>query len=845
VIRSWFFRTLLIPAKPAFAIEIPYNLHDMKTNHSHSIFVCIRVISWLIPVALAQASESGPNFSRDVRPILSNHCFKCHGPDEAQRKAELRLDTEAGSRGVTTPDADGVVEMLRRVTAADDGDRMPPPDAKLNLAQEQIATLRGWIEAGAPYEVHWAFQRPVRPALPAVTDAEWPVTPIDRFILARLEAAELTPSPEADAATLLRRVSLDLTGLPPSPEDVARFVADSSPEAYAREVDRLLASPHYGERWARHWLDLARYADSNGYSIDSPRMIWPYRDWVIDAFNADMPFDRFTVEQLAGDLVSNATEAQRIATGFHRNTMINEEGGVDPEEFRLEAVVDRVNTTATVWLGLTMSCAECHTHKYDPITQTEFYRFFAFFNSDDETTIELPAPEQAVERERVREEVRALSRELRDYLTSTRGESQAAWEAALSDEAIGKLDEAVRAGLATPLAERTAEQARAIEDAFKAQDAAYQKRAKEIERVRKSGPPIPSSLILSPRGEPRETRIHLGGDFTRKGDAVTPGVPSILHPLRGEADDRSDLAEWIVDAANPLTARVTVNRVWQRYFGKGLVETENDFGIQGQAPTHPELLDWLAVEFVESGWRMKALHRTIVLSAVYRQASTVRTDLAKADPLNRLLGRQNRIRLDAEIVRDVSLVTAGVLNAEVGGPGVFPPQPDGVMRLGQQNRAWKVSDGADRFRRGMYTYFWRATPHPTLMVFDAPDAMTSCTRRNRSNTPLQALTLLNDAAFFELAQAFAGRVLREALPMDEERIARAIRLAYNREAMAQEVETLRDLLGGQRMSFDRNPERAVMLSDNEWLRDYEAREAAAWTMVARALMNTDEFITRE
>jgi hypothetical protein len=770
---------------------------------------------------LSSTAVAGPRYSLEVRPILSDNCFKCHGPDEAARKGKLRLDLEADARRVLeAPTGNG--EFWKRISSTNPDEIMPPPDSGKRLAPEQIEVLRAWLDAGAGYETHWAFIPPRKGEIPAVQNEAWCRNTVDRFILARLEAEQMAPSPEADRVTLIRRVHLDLTGLPPTPEEVQDFVMDMRPEAYDRVVDHLLNSPHYGERWARHWLDGARYADSNGYSVDAPRTMWPYRDWVIHALNRDMPFDQFTIEQFAGDLLPQATQEQRIATGFHRNTMINQEGGVDMEEFRLEAVMDRLNTTGAVFLGLTLSCARCHTHKYDPITQTEYFRMLAFLNNDDEPVLELPTPEQEKRKQEVMQEVAALEEELRSYLAQSL-EARATWEQSLSSDALKRLDVKQQEAIQTPPQARSPEQEELARAAFRKADPAAKKLDARIERARKKLPDITATLVLAARDTPRTTHVLTQGDYTRPAEAVSPGVPAILPAIAENASSRLDFARWLVSPENPLTARVTVNRVWMRLFGKGIVETENDFGTQGSPPTHPELLDWLAVEFMEQGWSMKSLLRTLVTSATYRQASHARSDLETRDPRNLLLARQNRLRLDAEVIRDAALSVSGLLNDTIGGPSVFPPQPDGVMTLGQQDRPWKASTGPDRYRRGLYTFFWRATPHPALTVFDAPDAQFACTRRNSSTTPLQALTLLNNAAYYEFAQAFADRLARECSAEVDARLNRAFMLATGRTPTLEEAAILRALLEKEAVHGDK----------------------AAWTALARALLNLDEFITRE
>ena len=722
-------------------------------------------VVWVFAATASSIAVHAVDYLVDVKPLLTEHCVGCHGADKAE--SGLRLDTAAaalkgGMDGPAVVPGRPDESLLVRLVGAHPGDRPRMPYKKVPLTDAQVAVLKRWIETGtqAPVvevpgrKIHWAFVPPVRRPVPLErVGGESARHPIDAWIGARLVAEGLSPAPEADRATLLRRVALDLTGLPPSPERTAAFLADRRPDAYERAVEELLASPHHGERWGRWWLDVARYADSNGYSADHPRSIWPWRDWVVRSLNADMPFDQFIVEQLAGDLLPEATLDQRIATGFHRNTQLNEEGGIDPEQFRIEGVLDRVNTTGTALLGLTVACAQCHDHKFDPIRQREYFQLFAFFNQQDEPTLELPV-----------------------------------------------------AG-AVP--------------------------GRDPGQPSKPAAKPPTTLVLSERPTPRKTTVFIKGDFTRPGEEVGPGTPAVLPAMRGAAGggrgpNRLDLARWLMDPAHPLTARVLVNRVWQQYFGRGLVETENDFGTQGSLPSHPELLDWLAVEFAQpadaasSAYSLKHLHRWIVTSRTYRQSSVQRPELLEKDPANRLLARQNRLRLDAELVRDVALSASGLLDPVLGGPPVHPPQPDGVMSLGQVRREWRTSAGGDRYRRGLYTYYWRATPHPALAVFDAPDAFSACTRRNRSNTPLQALTLLNDAAFVDFADALGRRIQAEAPVWD--RVAFGFRLCTGRKPRAMERQRLEELFDVERR---------------------QVGEAGAWQTVARVLLNLDETITRE
>jgi mono/diheme cytochrome c family protein len=797
------------------------------------VLACLIGLSLLAGRARAGGSEE---YARTIKPLLAAQCVSCHGVERP--KAGLRLDTAAaairGGRGgpAVVPGKADESPLYLAVIGEGDVDRMPlkrPP-----LPTEQVEALRAWIDSGAEAPAgeiasipprHWAFLSPQRPSPPTVRNRAWVRNPIDGFILEPLERDGIAPSAEADKVTLIRRVHLDLIGLPPSLAEVDAALADDRPDAYERLVDRLLASPHFGERWARPWLDLARYADSNGYSIDAPRSIWKYRDWVIDALNRDMPFDRFAIEQLAGDLLPDASIDQKVATGFHRNTPINQEGGIDPEQFRIESVIDRVNTTGTAFLGLTVGCCQCHDHKYDPLSQREYFQFFAFFNNSDEPDLKLATPEEQARQDQVEARIREYLDEIRTG-DAQLVEAQRSWEAGLDMAGRQRQSEAFREAMNIPFEKRDEAQRKVAFEAFVEQSPSAKAPRQAIAAMRRSAPKAITSMVVRERSRPRDTRLFIKGDFTRLGDPVGPGVPKVLPPLGSSASppNRLDLAHWLVDPKHPLTARVAVNRIWQAYFGRGLVETENDFGTQGSSPTHPELLDWLASEFADRGWGVKSIHRLIVTSTAYRQSSIVRPDLARVDPENRRLARQSRLRLEAELIRDSALSASGLLTPVVGGPSVFPPQPDGVMSLGQVRRDWAASAGPDRFRRGLYTYFWRATPHPALVVFDAPDATRACTRRMRSNTPLQALTLLNDHAYFELAQALADRVLREGPADDEGRLAFAFRLGLARTPAVGEIRRLSALLADARRS---DPDRE------------------SWTTLARVLLNLDEFITRE
>ncbi len=1166
----------------------------------------------LLPAPLARAADV--DFTRDVRPILSRHCFKCHGFDDKARKAKLRLDVrENALKKAIVPGKPDDSELVRRIFATADDEIMPPPAAKLPLSDAEKQTLKRWVAAGAEYQMHWAFVAPKQAPLPKVKQADWPRNPIDYFVLARLEAERLRPSPRADRYTLVRRLYLDLIGLPPTPEEADAFARDDSPDAYERLVDRLLASPHYGERWARRWLDLARYADTNGYEKDRPRSIWPYRDWVIRALNRDMPFDQFTVEQIAGDMLPGATVEQRVATGFHRNTMLNEEGGIDPLEFRFHAMTDRVNTTATVWLGLTLRCAQCHTHKYDPIPHREYYAVMAFLNNADEPEMEVPAPALAARRAEIEKQIIALEADLgnrfppdddlrwhtpkpasatsaggaamkideggvlvsgkapeRDtytvvldsdltdvaalrlealtdpalpstgpgrtphgnfVLTGVRvtaapkgspekaqpvklvraeadaaqdgfppanvlaGDPKAGWaihvagkwnvnrtltltldkpagfpggtrwtitldqqyggghtlgrfrlglgqrqddkrpvevrrrenlqrhfDEWLADESAravrwrvlrpaeaksnlplltvlgdgsvlasgdmskrdvydlafrgdfrgvtavrlevlpddrlpkrgpgrvyyegpfgdfflseftlsadgkpvkfarasqsfgtsaaaaidgnpltgwsiggggpGRAHEAVftpaaplggvkalslrllferyyAAGLGrfrvsvttdprpaearempaeveelllVPAAARTAEQRERLLRYYLSVAPPLAPERAAIQKLRDAMPAYPTTLVMKerPANNPRPTFRHHRGEFLQPEERVEPDVLSAVYPFpSGLPRNRLGFARWLVDPGNPLVGRVTMNRQWAAFFGRGIVRTAEDFGFTGDPPTHPKLLDWLAVEFVRQGWSLKAMHRLIVTSATYQQASRVTPELAARDADNKLLARGPRVRLEAELLRDAALTASGLLSRKLGGPSVFPPQPASVTAEGAYGAlGWKVSEGADRYRRGLYTFSKRTAPFAAFATFDAPSGEECVARREVSDTPLQALTLLNDAAFIECAQAL-GRSLAAQQGSDEERAAWLFRRCLTRPPTDDERAALAGFYRAQKERFARKELDAAKVAGPG---AGDANERAAWTATARAVLNLDEFVTKD
>jgi mono/diheme cytochrome c family protein len=800
------------------------------------------------------STHAAVDYTTQIKPLLHQHCVKCHGA--TTQKSQLKLDTAAaartgGKRGSALPD------LLVQAVSGTHAEIPQMPYKRGPLDSAQIALIKQWIAEGAQAPAdetpsddrHWAFIAPVKAALPqqrasdSTPSALRPsLHPIDAFVYARLTKAGLTPSPPAAPETLIRRLHLDLTGLPPTPAEVASFIKNPASSIEHLAV-RLLASKHYGERWGRWWLDQARYADSNGYSIDAPRSMWPYRDWVVNALNQDKPFDQFTIEQLAGDLLPKPTRDQLIATGFHRNTQINQEGGIDKEQFRIESVFDRVATTGTVWLGLTIGCAQCHDHKFDPISQREYYQLFAFLNNQDEPTLPVPDPGQDLDKLKAEhtQVLRQIDAHVKERMTVLQE-----WEGTLGEKSKKLLAADAVKALAKPAAKRGAADHRLL---FKAMtgtaDSVFNPlydRHLELDDIFKNGT---TTLVMKEVPQPRKTTLFIKGDFTRPSDEVQPATPAVLPPLPDKAKhDRLALARWLVDRRNPLTARVIVNRVWQQYFGRGLVSTENDFGTMGTLPSHPELLDWLAVDFMEHRWSLKHLHRLIVTSATYQQSSNSEEPRAKSienqtsasppsalrpspstlDPNNDLLWRQNRLRLDAEVVRDVCLTVSGLLSAKMGGAPVYPPIPDGVMSLGQVKRGWPLSKGADRYRRGLYTFIFRATPPPALSVFDAPDGFSTCTRRIRSNTPLQALTLLNDSAYVEFAQSLAARLIKES-KTDDARLTRAFQLCLSRPPGDRERQTLTRLLHTER--------------------DSGATESQAWQSLARVLLNLDETITRE
>ncbi|MEO5820665.1 MAG: PSD1 and planctomycete cytochrome C domain-containing protein [Vicinamibacteraceae bacterium] len=1051
------------------------------------------------PVGQLPPAAPSYDFEKDIKPILEGTCVRCHG--EARQKSDFRLDTRAGLLRGGEENGKVIVEghsdksaLIRLVAGLVEDIPMPPKKEGVTLTARQIGLLRAWIDQGAKYPAgvtlintnasaetaesgeakiaeavltrgkdHWAFKRPVRPTPPAVKNTAWARSPIDAFVLARLDKEGLVPAPEADKATLLRRVSLDLTGLPPTLPELDAFLADDAPDAYAKQVDRLLASPHYGERWARHWLDAARYADSDGFEKDKPRYAWAYRDWVIDAINEDLPYDQFIIEQIAGDQLPNAAQDQVVATGYLRNSMINEEGGVDPEQFRMEAMFDRMEAIGKGVLGLTVQCAQCHNHKFDPILQEDYYKLFAFLNNDHEGSKPVYSPGDLMTLAEQRRQIAEIEEALR-HTTPDWDKRMARWEQAatigepkwtvvqptvedistggqrylpqpdgsfiaqgyaptkhtvkltakvdarritafrlelltdpdlplggpgrsfkgtnaltefsvetavagsrlkparvkfakatadfgdapdsvlepLFDDKSGKkrvtgpvgfaiddkeetawgidagpgrrnaprkavftlatpivhpagtqlifllkqnhggwnsddlmtnnlgrfrlsytaapgpvadpLPKAVREILAVPVEKRSTTQTNAVFSYWRTTVPEFKDGNEKIEAIAKRHPePSTSQMVLEARPEMRDTRLLKRGDWLNPGKAITPGVPAALHPLPANAPPtRLTFAKWLVDPKSPTTSRAFVNRVWQTYFGTGFVATSEDFGMQSEAPSHPELLDWLAVEFMEKGWRQKDLHRLIVQSAVYRQSSRIDPTTLEKDPYNRLLARGARFRVEGEIVRDVALAISGLLNPKVGGKSVMAPAPDFLFKppVSYAPFPWVEETGPDRYRRALYTYRRRSTPFPMLQTFDAPDGTTACVRRMRSNTPLQALTLLNETVSMEAARAFALTIISDGGKTDAERLTFAFRRALSRPPTEREAQILLQLMEKQKARVAEGwiNTHALSTGKDELPKlpvGVTPATLAAYTVAARTLLSLDETITKQ
>ncbi len=1026
---------------------------------SNTCFVICLLVSFasqqLVTFGLAADAVS---YNRDIRPILAKHCWACHGPDEEARQADLRLDLRESATAdvdghfAIRPTAPDQSELIARITANDPDLRMPPAEAGPALTTTQIDLLRRWISEGASFEAHWAFVPPVKPALPELSKYSTATAPIDRFVLSKLEAADLSPAPAADRATLLRRVYLDLIGLPPTPEQVTAFTNSEDLQAYPRIVDALLAMPEFGEKWGRAWLDLARYSDTNGYEKDRPRSMWLYRDWVINAINSDLPFDTFTIQQLAGDMLTSSDPESKIATGMHRNTMLNEEGGIDPLEFRFYAMNDRVATTGLVWMGLTIGCAQCHTHKFDPISHTEYYQFMALLNNADEPDFEYVSTNQQTERQSIEQQIESKVVSLPDHFpidsksnseTSSSGnvstnrdafhakfnqwmqeqhQNAVPWKivvpekmstnlprlevledgsiystgditkrdvfeltiakSALGDKPInalrlealpdsrlpaggpgrcyyegrrgdfflsevllhdgeksikvreashsyGKnglgsgsadaknvfdgdgstgwstaqregeahqlvllLDEphqftgalkiemiferhyatslgrfrwsvvssekspiaqdmpaAFQAVVAKPIEQWTAPEREQLERHFALTCSELAEARKELDVLRKSLPAAPTTLVMEerPADNPRPTFRHHRGEYLSPREEVTGSIPEIFRQLTSKPpSNRLELARWLASPENPLVGRVVVNRVWQAFFGEGLVRSQGDFGMQSSPPTHPQLLDWLAVDWMESGWSLKKLCREIVLGATYRQSRRAFAGGAAADPENRFLARFSRRRLDAELVRDAMLDASGLLCREVGGESVRPPQPASVTALAYGNGAWQESTGAARYRRSLYTFSKRTAPFAAFAVFDGPSGETCAVSRNRSNTPLQALTTLNDPMFIEFAEALGSKICAEHSTNPARADALAF-TAWSRQPTDQEIQAIETYVEKQLQRIQSGEVKPAVQSANAiGIKQQVAEEpqVLAWIFAARAVLNTDEAIVK-
>ncbi|MDA7889161.1 PSD1 and planctomycete cytochrome C domain-containing protein [Pirellulales bacterium] len=807
---------------------------------SRSIFVgfILSLIAWSSLSAVPAISADPLSFTCDIKGLLSNRCIRCHGPDAEARHGGgedgLRLDTFDGAtedlRGyaaIVPGDADKS-ELIIRVTAKDTDLVMPPPEAGETLSADEVTLLRRWINGGAEYEPHWSYTRISRPMIPMVSDLSWPRNQIDRFILAKLEAEDLEPSQEADRMTLSRRLALDLTGLPIAPEQVDKFVADVSTDAFKKFVDTLLSHPGYGEHMARSWLDLARYADSAGYADDPPRTIWPYRDWVIRAFDTNMPFDDFTVKQLAGDLLLDTLPDNQIATAFHRNTLTNNEGGTIDEEFRSVAVVDRVNTTLSTWMGTTIACAQCHDHKYDPLSQQDFFGLYAIFNNTADADRKDESPLVSIPWEPVDAKRRPLEKELAAIL-----------------KAVPEMKKITPKKQVQPRGEPPE-----LRPLRKHVDALRRR----IAGVKAVTVPVMEELQDDKR---RVTKLQYRGNWQDLGPVIEEHIPAVFRQPEladGQRVGRLKLAEWLVDQENPLTARVIVNRLWEQIFGIGIVSTSEEFGSQGELPSHPELLDWLACEFIDSGWDIQAIQRLIVTSATYRQSSKPTPELLEHDPENRLLACGPRVRLSAEVIRDQALAAAGLLSLKKGGPSVHPPQPDlGLKAAFGAGIDWKTSAGEDRYRRAIYTTWRRSNPYPSMATFDAPNREVCTIRRPRTNTPLQALVTLNDPVFVEAAQALARRIILESEANAEAQATRGFRLVLTREPRPNEVERLVKLYEETHTQYMTQPGAAMAMATKprgllpeEILKHFDGNmneahiHLAAWTVVGNVLLNLDE-----
>lgn len=840
------------------------------------------------PILRAEPKQQPLDFNRDIRPILAENCFYCHGQDPNKREADLRLDLRdaALKSEAFVPGHAAKSTLIERVNSTDAETQMPPPKSNRRLSAEQRKLLERWINDGAEYQAHWAFVAPQRPELPAVEDKSWIRNPIDQFVLAKLaeQKPPLKPSPEADRATLIRRLSIDLVGLPPTPEEVAAFVADQDEQAYEKLVDRLLASPHYGERMALPWLDAARYADSNGFQQDGDTWQWIWRDWVVRALNDDLPFDKFTIWQLAGDLLPDATNDQKIASGFNRNHLLNGEGGAIAEEQRFVNLFDRIDTTATTWLGLTVACAQCHDHKYDPITQRDYYSLMDAFNRVPETGtpqrfsarirvaapfLELPGEDFKKREEELQAQLKAAELELKNLQEQgawTREAAFAIWSNSINlsvqteylsteikklarvaeDKRTDKQHEALTKLLRSHFAEEVAKNVLPKNKAVEA-GANVEKLKKQVAEYK--GDQLPRVMIMSD-AKPRETKILSRGEYLQPTEKVSLATPAFLPPLPKDApQNRLGLAQWLVAPEHPLTARVQVNRMWQHFFGNGIVRTAEDFGVQSEYPAHGPLLDWLAVEFRERGWSVKAMHRLIVTSATYRQSSRVTPELKTGDPENRLFARASRFRMPATILRDWALASSGLLEKNIGGKPVYPYQPDGIWEAlaitKERDFTYPASQGKDLYRRSLYT-FWRRTVGPANM-FDTANRQTCRVRNAITSTPLHALTTLNDPTWVEAARVLAERALQAEKKLDGQLEFAAMRV-LNRSLKEPELAALTKAYERQLAIYKDEPKNAKLLLEVGTAPHDAALDPAqhaAMTAVCLGILNLDEALTRE
>ena len=773
------------------------------------IFVCVFLCGAI--TATARAADK-VDFARQIKPILAKHCFACHGPDRNKQENELRLDVPNDElKEVITAGNSAKSDLYQRLVTKDVDEMMPPADSKgPRLNKKQIELIRRWIDEGGQYDAHWAYVKPLRPSVPKTNNA-WVIGAIDHFVAAGHASHGYKPAPQADRRTLIRRLYFDLIGLPPKPAEIDAFVADKSPQAHEKLVDRLLANKHFGERIAIYWLDLVRFADTNGIHGDNHREHAPFRDWVIAAFNNNKPYDEFTVEQLAGDLLPKPTLQQKVASGYNRLNMTTREGGAQAKEYRAKYAADRVRNVSTVWMATTMGCTECHDHKYDPFLTKDFYRLASFFADVQETAVgaqganlKVPTPEQMAQLKKAEEELAGLRKRLADAVKEPKEK----------------------------------------QDALKKQIAAVEGRVKQLKNA---GQPT----LIAVAGKPRVMRVLPRGNWLDdSGEIVTPGVPAYLKQIDlGERrGTRLDLAKWMVARDNPLTARVFVNRLWKLMFGRGIAVPLDDFGTQGTLPTHPELLDWLAVEFMESGWNTKHMLKLMVMSNTYRQSSTPTAELQKNDPQNQWLARQGRFRLDAEIIRDNALAVSGLLVLKMGGRSVKPYQPAGYWaHLNFPRRTYKHDSGENQYRRGLYTYWARTFLHPAMVAFDAPSREECTVERPQSNTPLQALVLLNDPSFVEAARVFATRIVREGQGDFSSRLGFAYREALGRKPKPAEEKILAGLYEkhlGQYTADKKSAGEVLTVGQAKAPTDLDAAQVAAWTSVARTILNLHETITR-